>query len=121
MGRRRAWHRHRAPGGCRARGVVGAGEEGRSGRARGHAAGGLERAIAEFVRQSHIASMRKVLALLILSAMTAHAQKPSVSARVKQLHALLHEHWEWTLSSAPEFASILGDKRWNDRWSDYSA
>jgi uncharacterized protein (DUF885 family) len=65
--------------------------------------------------------MRNVLALLILSAMTANAQKPSVPTRVKQLHALLDEHWEWTLSSSPEFASILGDKRWNDRWSDYSA
>jgi uncharacterized protein (DUF885 family) len=63
--------------------------------------------------------MRKFLALLLLSAATASAQT-AVDARVKQLHTLLDEHWEWTLRSNPEYASLLGDKRWNDRWADYS-
>ena len=54
-----------------------------------------------------------------LSAQTA-ATMQSVDARVKALHALLDEQWEYTLRTSPEFASILGDKRYNDRLSDFS-
>jgi len=45
---------------------------------------------------------------------------PSVAERKQQLDALLAEQWEYTLEHAPEFASILGDRRYNDRWSDNS-
>jgi hypothetical protein len=38
-------------------------------------------------------------------------RKLSVEQRVKQLHDLLNEQWEYTLRTSPEFASILGDKR----------
>ena len=34
--------------------------------------------------------------------------------------ALLDEVWEWQLAENPMFASQLGDKRYNDRWSDQS-
>ncbi len=44
-----------------------------------------------------------------------------LDARRKALDALLAEHWEYSLAHAPEWASILGDKRWNDRSSDLSA
>ena len=44
--------------------------------------------------------------------------KLSVEQRVKQLHDLLNEQWEYTLRTSPEFASILGDKRYNDKLSD---
>ncbi|HKP47456.1 MAG TPA: DUF885 family protein, partial [Pyrinomonadaceae bacterium] len=40
--------------------------------------------------------------------------------RIKSLHALLDEQWEYTLRTSPEFASILGDKRYNDKLSDFS-
>jgi prolyl oligopeptidase len=33
---------------------------------------------------------------------------------------LLDEHWEWGLASSPVFASTLGDRRYNDRWSNQS-
>jgi uncharacterized protein (DUF885 family) len=36
------------------------------------------------------------------------------------MHNLLDEHWQYTLRTNPEFASILGDKRYNDRLSDFS-
>ncbi len=36
----------------------------------------------------------------------------------EDFHALLDEHWEWTLDNHPETASWLGDKRGNDRWTD---
>ncbi|MGD1147959.1 MAG: DUF885 family protein [Thermoanaerobaculaceae bacterium] len=43
-----------------------------------------------------------------------------LEARRKALNALLAEQWEYTLSNSPEMASTLGDKRWNDKWSDHS-
>ena len=75
----------------------------------------------------------RILACLTLVAGSALAQgtgssqpygaagiQPSVEARVKSLHALLSEQWEYTLRTSPEFASILGDKRYNDKLSDFS-
>ncbi len=44
----------------------------------------------------------------------------NLDARRKQLDALIAEQWEYTLRTGPEYASILGDKRYNDRWSDRS-
>jgi hypothetical protein len=35
--------------------------------------------------------------------------------RVKALNALLAEQWQHTLQSQPEFATTLGDLRYNDR------
>ncbi|HTQ79874.1 MAG TPA: DUF885 family protein, partial [Thermoanaerobaculia bacterium] len=48
------------------------------------------------------------------------AASDSLAARRKALDDLLAEQWLYTLSHAPEFASILGDKRWNDQVSDIS-
>jgi len=48
------------------------------------------------------------------------AAAPSLEQRRKQLTALLDEQWQYTLKTSPEFASILGDRRYNDRWSDLS-
>ncbi len=66
---------------------------------------------------------RFILASLLLVSATAWAASPSVSnlqARRDALKKLLAEQWEYTLSNSPEFASILGDKRWNDKISDSS-
>jgi len=43
-----------------------------------------------------------------------------VETRRKALEALLAEHWDYTMRTNPEFASILGDKRFNDRFSESS-
>jgi uncharacterized protein (DUF885 family) len=43
-----------------------------------------------------------------------------VDTRRVALRRLLDEHWEATLRRSPEFASILGDRRYNDRVSDVS-
>ena len=45
---------------------------------------------------------------------------PAVQARIRALHTLLDEQWEYTLRTTPEFASILGDRRYNDQLNDYS-
>ena len=49
------------------------------------------------------------------------APKPSeADMHRQQLDELLTEHWEYALKRSPEMASTLGDKRYNDRWSDRS-
>ena len=61
------------------------------------------------------------LAVLVpIAAIPTHGQTPSVEERRKQLDALLKEQWEYTLKTTPEFASILGDKRYNDKVSNIS-
>jgi uncharacterized protein (DUF885 family) len=39
----------------------------------------------------------------------------------QQLHALFDEEWQYELRTSPESATALGDNRYNDRLSDYSA
>ncbi|HEX9940941.1 MAG TPA: DUF885 domain-containing protein [Thermoanaerobaculia bacterium] len=66
---------------------------------------------------------KSFFALLILASVATWAADPPKSDLQKRrdaLNALLAEQWEYTLSHAPEFASILGDKRWNDQISDLS-
>jgi uncharacterized protein (DUF885 family) len=43
-----------------------------------------------------------------------------LEGRRKALNDLLAERWEYTLRTSPIFASILGDKRWNDKLDDFS-
>jgi uncharacterized protein (DUF885 family) len=52
---------------------------------------------------------------------TAAAAAPAgLEARRQQLRDLVAERWEYTLRTNPEFASMLGDRRFNDKWSDLS-
>lgn len=44
----------------------------------------------------------------------------NVSVRVKVLNQLLQEQWEYTLKNSPETATVLGDLRYNDRWTELS-
>ncbi|HEY6929038.1 MAG TPA: DUF885 domain-containing protein [Thermoanaerobaculia bacterium] len=63
-----------------------------------------------------------LLILLVLLGAVPAAVSPSedLDARRASFQKLLKEQWEYTLSHSPEFASILGDKRWNDKSSDMS-
>jgi uncharacterized protein (DUF885 family) len=45
----------------------------------------------------------------------------SVAQRSKVLATLFDEIWQDRLRHSPEFASLIGDKRYNDQLSDYSA
>jgi prolyl oligopeptidase len=45
---------------------------------------------------------------------------PSLAGPSDDFTALLEEHWEWYLAANPVSASALGDRRYNDRWSDLS-
>src|SRR5262245_64694193 len=38
-----------------------------------------------------------------------------------RLHDLFKEDWEWSLHESPEWATYLGDSRYNDRLTDLSS
>jgi uncharacterized protein (DUF885 family) len=44
----------------------------------------------------------------------------TVAQREKALNAVFSDYWEQQLKDSPEFASTLGDKRYDDQLSDYS-
>jgi uncharacterized protein (DUF885 family) len=49
-----------------------------------------------------------------------HPQAASVDANRKALAQIFQDYWEDNLVHSPEFASTLGDKRFNDKITDYS-
>jgi len=51
---------------------------------------------------------------------TVSASEAPLEQRRKALNSLLAEQWQYVLSTNPEFASILGDERWNDKITDAS-
>ena len=63
-----------------------------------------------------------LLAAAILIPVAVAAQNPpaDLEARRKALNDLLHERWEYTMRTSPIYASILGDKRYNDKLDDFS-
>ncbi len=65
--------------------------------------------------------------VLAFCAVSAFPQEPTsqpdavrIASNRKALYDLFAEIWEDRLSHSPEFASIIGDKRWNDQLTDYS-
>src|SRR5215210_7027730 len=58
-----------------------------------------------------------MIALLVVAAMHAQTPSPAVAADVA-LQAIFDREWEWELTQDPQWASYLGDRRWNDRWPD---
>src|ERR1700677_1248598 len=57
---------------------------------------------------------------LLCSSVFAAPPQSDLEGRRKTLNDLLAERWEYTLRTSPIFASILGDKRWNDKLDDFS-
>jgi uncharacterized protein (DUF885 family) len=45
---------------------------------------------------------------------------PSATSRSETFHRLLAAQWEHYLAANPETATIMGDRRYNDRWTDAS-
>ena len=48
------------------------------------------------------------------------AQSDTSSSAARDLHDLFRRDWEWRLEQYPEFATYLGDDRYNDRLTDQS-
>lgn len=55
------------------------------------------------------------LLFTLLLAPLSHAATPQ-----QQLNALFDSDWQWSMRNAPEFATAVGDNRYNDRLSDVS-
>jgi len=67
--------------------------------------------------------MRPVLFFVLLLTTLLPATVPpaaDLEARRKALNDLLAEQWEYALKTNPEYATILGDKRYNDQLTDVS-
>jgi uncharacterized protein (DUF885 family) len=60
------------------------------------------------------------VAILIPVAVAAGTPPADLEARRKALNDLLHERWEYSMRTSPIYASILGDKRYNDKLDDFS-
>src|ERR1700675_3724364 len=59
--------------------------------------------------------------LLFSLAVSLHGRDgQSLEARRQKLNQLVTEEWEYELRESPELATIIGDYRYNDRWSDLS-
>jgi uncharacterized protein (DUF885 family) len=67
-----------------------------------------------------IGAASALLFSLILGVAHADNAAPDLEARRAALNSLLKEQWEYTMRTSPEWASLIGDKRFNDRWSDFS-
>src|SRR5271170_725307 len=61
-----------------------------------------------------------LLISLLCSTVLAAPPQSDLEARRKALNDLLAERWEYTLRTSPIYASVLGDKRWNDKIDDLS-
>jgi uncharacterized protein (DUF885 family) len=64
-------------------------------------------------------ALSAALFFAILPTLRAQAPAP-LEDRRKALNALFEEYWQASLEHSPEFASTLGDTRYNDRISNYS-
>ena len=57
------------------------------------------------------------IALLALSLSYAGA---AMGDATSDFQTLLDEHWEWRLANSPVMASMMGDRRYNREWGDFS-
>src|SRR5260370_32109155 len=60
------------------------------------------------------------LTTFVATSLFAGAPAADLESRRKALNDLLSERWEYTMLHDPIYASILGDKRYNDRVHDFS-
>jgi uncharacterized protein (DUF885 family) len=72
------------------------------------------------ITTTRIGAASALLFALFLGVAHADTTAPDLEARRAALNNLLAEQWQYTMRTSPEWASLLGDKRYNDKWSDFS-
>lgn len=72
-------------------------------------------------------AVRAVIGMLFMASLVpfhgapAHADEPAANPEAAKLLALFEQEWQWTLREYPEFATGVGEDRYNDRLTDLSA
>ena len=59
--------------------------------------------------------------LLLVFLLAARALSQPASEAAQSLHQLFDREWEYQMEHNPVRASLLGDRRWNDKWPDVSS
>jgi len=72
------------------------------------------------LRSSLVLIVLLSVAMVSMSKSLVSADNASLEARRDQLKKLLADQWEYEMRESPEFATMIGDYRYNDRWSDMS-
>jgi uncharacterized protein (DUF885 family) len=72
------------------------------------------------LRKNTFPALAAALLLLVPSARPYNANLAPLDDRRKALAAVFHDFWESNLETSPEFASIIGDNRYNNKISDQS-
>jgi uncharacterized protein (DUF885 family) len=72
------------------------------------------------LRKKILPALAAALLLLAPSARPQNANLAPLEDRRKALAAVFHDFWEFSLETSPEFASIIGDNRYNNKISDQS-
>ena len=62
--------------------------------------------------------MNKVAGFLFISIF--FSVLPSFAENTDEFQMLLDDHWDWQMRENPVWASRIGDRRWNDQWTDNS-
>ncbi|NMO14335.1 DUF885 domain-containing protein [Pyxidicoccus fallax] len=61
-----------------------------------------------------------LLALGSIAMLSPDAEAAKSEAPAAALHKLIQSEWQYQLEHSPTYASVAGDRRWNDRWDDLS-
>src|SRR5689334_19062967 len=61
-----------------------------------------------------------LLAAVPLFTITRREATPNLEQRRTALNGLIADEWEYEMRESPEFATVVGDYRYNDQWSDGS-
>src|ERR1700737_2828314 len=72
------------------------------------------------IRIMRFLTLFALLTSILISHAFAALRPTDPEGRRKILNDLLAERWEYTMRTNPIYASILGDKRWNDKLDDAS-
>jgi uncharacterized protein (DUF885 family) len=80
----------------------------------------MNKGVSPTYRRVRVIHSLSVLASFFLFTLMAMAQLINPSDTAERLHALFEEDWQWTMEQSPEYATLLGDHRYNDRLTDLS-